>query len=93
MVSHCVYGRSVVELLLTLENIVMESYDTILLSSFYGYDSFNKKFGIQLANGKFTIPAEWQSALCEYWGCGTLTCSTRWIRRHHLRYPPKRSCC
>ncbi|BEJ11397.1 hypothetical protein CspHIS471_0108190 [Cutaneotrichosporon sp. HIS471] len=44
-------------------NIVMESYDTILLSSFYGYDSFNEKFGERLPSGKYSLPAEWQSAI------------------------------
>lgn len=44
----------------------MESYDTILLSSFYGYDSFNKHFGERLPSGKYSLPAEWQSAICTF---------------------------
>lgn len=44
----------------------MESYDTILLSSFYGYQSFNERFGVLLPSGSYTMEAQWQSALCKW---------------------------
>ncbi len=43
----------------------MESYDTILLGSFYAYPTFQEKFGERLATGKYQLPAQWQSALCK----------------------------
>jgi len=47
------------------KNIVMESYGTILLNSFYAYDSFKARFGDRLPNGDYSIAPRWQTALCE----------------------------
>lgn len=41
----------------------MEGYDTALLSSFYAYPSWLKKYGKLRKNGKYTISAAWQSGL------------------------------
>ena len=41
----------------------MESYDTILLSSFYAYPTFQQKFGDMISPGVFSVPAQWQTAL------------------------------
>jgi hypothetical protein len=43
--------------------IIMESYDTMLVTTFFSYPTFVKKFGDQLPNGTFSIPAQWQTAL------------------------------
>ncbi|KAH6723738.1 MFS transporter [Leptodontidium sp. 2 PMI_412] len=43
--------------------IVMEGYDLCLLSSFYAFPQFNKKYGKQLPNGDYQIPAPWQAGL------------------------------
>lgn len=41
----------------------MEGYDLALLGSMYASPVFNKKYGVQSASGKWTVPASWQSAL------------------------------
>ena len=41
----------------------MEGYDVCLLSNFYGFPQFNKKYGEQLPNGTYQVPARWQSGL------------------------------
>ena len=44
--------------------IVMEGYDTLLLSNFFALPQFNQKFGkIDLKTGKYTISASWRSGL------------------------------
>ncbi|KAL2075151.1 hypothetical protein VTL71DRAFT_93 [Oculimacula yallundae] len=43
--------------------IVMEGYDLCLLSSFYAFPQFNKKYGKMLPNGDYQIPAPWQAGL------------------------------
>ena len=40
-------------------------YDTILINSFFAYPTFTKQFGDLLPNGKYSIPAKWQSGICE----------------------------
>lgn len=42
---------------------VMESYDLMLINSFYAYPQFQKKYGVQLPNGKYSLTAEWQVGL------------------------------
>ena len=44
--------------------IIMESYDTILVGSFYALPAFQQRFGHQLPNGTYQLTAGWQSALC-----------------------------
>ncbi|KKY13085.1 putative sugar transporter family protein [Diplodia seriata] len=43
--------------------IVMEGYQTCLLSNFYAFPEFNKKFGEQLPSGEYQVPAAWQAGL------------------------------
>lgn len=43
--------------------IAMEGYDVCLLSNFYGFPQFQKKYGKQLPDGSWQIPPEWQSGL------------------------------
>lgn len=43
----------------------MESYDQILIGSFYALPAFQKTFGFQTASGSYQVPATWQSALSE----------------------------
>ncbi|RSH83794.1 hypothetical protein EHS25_005409 [Saitozyma podzolica] len=43
--------------------IVMESYDTILVVSFFAYPTFQQQFGDKLANGSYSVPPQWQSAM------------------------------
>jgi MFS transporter, SP family, general alpha glucoside:H+ symporter len=41
----------------------MEGYDVCLLSNFYGFPQFNEKYGKQLPNGEYQVPAPWQAGL------------------------------
>jgi SP family general alpha glucoside:H+ symporter-like MFS transporter len=43
--------------------ICMEGYDVCLISNFYGFPQFNKKYGEQIADGSYQIPAPWQAGL------------------------------
>ncbi|KAJ4418520.1 hypothetical protein N0V82_005500 [Gnomoniopsis sp. IMI 355080] len=43
--------------------IIMESYDQILIGSFYALPAFQKTFGFDIGNGTYQVSAPWQSAL------------------------------
>lgn len=43
--------------------IVMEGYDVCLLGNFFGFPQFKEKYGEQLPNGTWEIPAPWQAGL------------------------------
>lgn len=44
--------------------LIMEGYDLALLGSLYGSPQFNMRYGrLNPATGKWTVPANWQSAL------------------------------
>lgn len=44
--------------------IIMEGYDTLLLSSFYAFPGFTKRFGEYYPKtGEYEIPVRWQTAL------------------------------
>ncbi|KJR87468.1 MFS transporter, SP family, general alpha glucoside:H+ symporter [Sporothrix schenckii 1099-18] len=59
-----VYGRAMLFSMIMSLAIIMEGYDTSLLSSFYGYPAFQKRFGQPLADGSsYQISARWQSGL------------------------------
>lgn len=38
--------------------IAMEGYDISLVNNFYGFPQFNRKYGTQLPNGQYQVPAE-----------------------------------
>ena len=43
--------------------ICMEGYDVCLLSNFYSFPQFNQKYGEQLPDGTYQVPARWQAGL------------------------------
>ncbi|KAG9774115.1 sugar transporter family protein, partial [Aureobasidium melanogenum] len=43
--------------------IVMEGFDVCLLPNFYNFPRFKERFGEQLPNGDWEIPASWQAGL------------------------------
>jgi SP family general alpha glucoside:H+ symporter-like MFS transporter len=49
---------------------VMESFDMFLNGNFVALGAFQKKYGIMVASGEFTIPTKWQSALFQSGQCG-----------------------
>ncbi|KAG4440377.1 hypothetical protein IFR05_004117 [Cadophora sp. M221] len=57
------YRKAVMWSVIASMSTIMESYDIQIMGGFYAYPSFQKKYGIQLPNGKYSIPAPWQVAL------------------------------
>lgn len=45
--------------------IVMEGYDVVLLSSFYNFPTFQKKFGQSDGKGGYQLTAAWQAGLSD----------------------------
>jgi MFS transporter, SP family, general alpha glucoside:H+ symporter len=43
--------------------IAMEGYDVCLLSNFFGFPEFKKKYGSQLPDGTYEVSAPWQAGL------------------------------
>lgn len=53
--------------------IVMEGYDTILISSFYAYPQFKQKYGTYVPElNEWNIDATWQAALGDASTCGSV---------------------
>jgi SP family general alpha glucoside:H+ symporter-like MFS transporter len=52
--------------------ICMEGYDVCLLSNFYSFPPFNRKYGEQLSDGTYQVPARWQSGLSNGANCGEI---------------------
>jgi SP family general alpha glucoside:H+ symporter-like MFS transporter len=52
--------------------LIMEGYDVALLNSFFAFPSFTEKYGYQLPDGKYEIPAAWQAGLSNGIQCGEI---------------------
>ncbi|EFR04447.1 hypothetical protein MGYG_07455 [Nannizzia gypsea CBS 118893] len=57
------YPKAVAWSILISTCIVMEGYDISLISNFYAFEQFNQKFGVQLEDGSYQVPAPWQAGL------------------------------
>ncbi len=57
------YPKAAIFSIILSLSLVMEGYDTSLLGGFFGYPSFQKKFGSQIGPDKYSLSAEWQSGL------------------------------
>ncbi|KAH8827109.1 MFS transporter [Flagelloscypha sp. PMI_526] len=57
------YPKAVAWSILISTCIAMEGYDVCLLSNFYAFPQFNRKYGEQLPDGTYQIPAPWQAGL------------------------------
>lgn len=58
------YYRKAVAWSLCISNAtIMESYDLLLINSFYAFPQFQQKYGVQLPNGSYSVPARWQIGL------------------------------
>ena len=58
------YPKAVGWSVLLSSALIMEGYDLALLGSLYASPQFNMKYGVQNAKtGKWSVPANWQSAL------------------------------
>ncbi|KAJ7830619.1 maltose permease MAL61 [Mycena olivaceomarginata] len=57
------YPKAIAWSILISTCICMEGYDVCLLSNFYAFPQFNAKYGKQLPDGTFQVPAPWQAGL------------------------------
>ncbi|KAF7855400.1 hypothetical protein EAF04_010143 [Stromatinia cepivora] len=57
------YPKAIAWSLLISTCIAMEGYDLCLLSNFYAFPQFNEKYGEQLPDGTWQVPAKWQAGL------------------------------
>ncbi|KAF2724062.1 putative MFS alpha-glucoside transporter [Polychaeton citri CBS 116435] len=57
------YPKAVAWSLIISTCIAMEGYQVCLLSNFYAFPQFNKKYGVQLPDGTYEVPAKWQAGL------------------------------
>ncbi|OJJ46721.1 hypothetical protein ASPZODRAFT_97172 [Penicilliopsis zonata CBS 506.65] len=57
------YPKAVAWSVLISTCIVMEAYDVSLISNFYAFPPFNRKYGHKLADGTYQVSAAWQSGL------------------------------
>ncbi|GES56834.1 MFS alpha-glucoside transporter [Aspergillus terreus] len=57
------YPKAVGWSMLLSSTLIMEGYDLALLGSMYASPPFNKKYGVPTTDGKWGVPASWQSAL------------------------------
>jgi SP family general alpha glucoside:H+ symporter-like MFS transporter len=57
------YPKAVAWSVLISTCIAMEGYDVCLLSNFYAFPQFNRKYGELLADGTYQVPAPWQAGL------------------------------
>ncbi|KAF8179558.1 maltose permease MAL61 [Mycena galopus ATCC 62051] len=57
------YPKAIAWSMLISTCIVMEGYDVCLLSNFYAFPQFNRKYGKELSDGTYQVPAPWQAGL------------------------------
>ena len=57
------YPKAVLWSILISTCICMEGYDVCLLSNFYAFPPFRRKYGEQLKDGSYQVTAPWQSGL------------------------------
>lgn len=57
------YPKAVAWSILISTCIVMEGYDITLVNNFYAFPPFNRKYGEQLSDGTYQVPARWQAGL------------------------------
>ncbi|TVY41052.1 Maltose permease [Lachnellula occidentalis] len=57
------YPKAVAWSMLISTCICMEGYDVCLLSNFYGFPQFNKKYGNELPDGTYQVTPAWQAGL------------------------------
>ncbi|KAL2159055.1 hypothetical protein VTH06DRAFT_2814 [Thermothelomyces fergusii] len=57
------YPKAIAWSVLISTCIVMEGYDICIVNNFYAFQQFNKKYGEQLPDGTWEVPAPWQAGL------------------------------
>jgi SP family general alpha glucoside:H+ symporter-like MFS transporter len=57
------YPKAVCWSILLSTTVVMEGYDLLLITSFFAFDSWTKKYGVLQPDGTYSVSAAWQSGL------------------------------
>lgn len=57
------YPKAIAWSVLISTCIIMEGYDIALVNNFYAFPQFNRKYGEQLPDGTWQVPAAWQAGL------------------------------
>lgn len=57
------YPKAIGWSILISTTIAMEGYDVALINNLYGFNQFNRQFGVQGDDGTYQIPARWQAGL------------------------------
>ncbi|KAI6779368.1 uncharacterized protein J7T54_000466 [Emericellopsis cladophorae] len=57
------YKKAIAWSLAMSMSTVMESYDLLLINSFFAFPVFNQRYGELLPDGSYQVPAQWQVAL------------------------------
>ncbi|CZT25789.1 probable alpha-glucoside transport protein [Ramularia collo-cygni] len=57
------YPKAIAWSVLISTCIAMEGYDVALVNNFYAFETFNRKYGVEISPGVFEVPARWQAAL------------------------------
>lgn len=68
------YPKAVMFSIILSTAVIMEGYDTVLLSNLYAFPSFNKKYGSPTGDpaNPYQIPAAWQAGLSNGAGVGEI---------------------
>ncbi|WVQ84711.1 hypothetical protein IAT38_006867 [Cryptococcus sp. DSM 104549] len=66
------YPKAIAWSVLISSCCAMEGYDISLLGNFYAFTPFNEKYGVQLADGTYQVPARWQTGLSNGAQCGQI---------------------
>ncbi|WVO12529.1 hypothetical protein L204_100129 [Cryptococcus depauperatus] len=66
------YPKAVAWSVLISSCCAMEGYDISLLGNFYAFPPFNKKFGVQISENNYQVPARWQTGLSNGAQCGQI---------------------
>lgn len=66
------YPKAIAWSVLISSCCAMEGYDISLLGNFYAFAPFNRKFGVELDDGTWQVPARWQTGLSNGAQCGQI---------------------
>ncbi|AFR94595.1 MFS transporter, SP family, general alpha glucoside:H symporter [Cryptococcus neoformans var. grubii H99] len=66
------YPKAILWSVLISSCCAMEGYDISLVGNFYAFEPFNRKYGVQGADGTYQVPARWQTGLSNGAQCGQI---------------------
>lgn len=85
------YWKAVAWSLTMSMSTIMESYDLLLITSFFAFPKFQERYGVQLPDGSYSVEARWQVALSVVINVGMILgvfingyCADKWGLRKTL---------